>query len=618
MEELLHKAIENGDEKRVRHLIQKGAAMDKLMGLRGTALCAAISDNQTTIAFYLIDTGCDVNGEDYDREPPLLLAMRKERFEIVKKMIGHPRCLLNKPDDLTKLTPLCFAAKSGQTEVVDWLVNAGCHLTGKDADGNSALHLAIENSNYDIVQRLVQIGSSLIELNDEGFAPIHTLAKKGDCKSLVIIMSKWVHIENRIPQKFFKLYISEKVQPMVMQTVNSVTKYGHETPLILAATRGHSDLIKLLLMCGANPNVGDHLKSDLVCEDGPKIYISTPIARLCSSYQKGEVKLDVFTWLLDAGCRVDQSALVTTRMERLDMTPLQFAAKYDLLDLSKLLVSYGADVNLRKDINDNTPLYVAIINNSERVMWYFLKECSIRYENAAGVWARHYFHAAVSLPEKCLALVLNHLRSTTCNVNGIDDHHKTALFLGIEKQNLTFVRNILDLHADVTICNKYLDSPLHKCAEIGSVEITKLLLAHGAEVNKTNSRQMIPLDIALEDMEDKDHKEIAILLLQNGSRVSSMASNILKDEEKSDNSKFYIDSDDDNDSDSLLSTDSEDNGDLDGVLKQLLSDQRDKPVSLYMLTVATIRSHFRNNSLPFSGMSSLPLPKIVINRILLN
>lgn len=64
MEELLHKAIENGDEARVRELIQLGAAMDKLMGFRGTALCAAISDHQTSIAFYLIDAGCDVNGED--------------------------------------------------------------------------------------------------------------------------------------------------------------------------------------------------------------------------------------------------------------------------------------------------------------------------------------------------------------------------------------------------------------------------------------------------------------------------------------------------------------------------------------------------------------------------
>jgi hypothetical protein len=60
MEELLHKAIENGDEARVRELIQLGAAMDKLMGFRGTALCAAISDHQTSIAFYLIDAGCDV------------------------------------------------------------------------------------------------------------------------------------------------------------------------------------------------------------------------------------------------------------------------------------------------------------------------------------------------------------------------------------------------------------------------------------------------------------------------------------------------------------------------------------------------------------------------------
>ena len=617
MEELLHKAIENGDEARVRELIQLGAAMDKLMGFRGTALCAAISDHQTSIAFYLIDAGCDVNGEDFDREPPLLLAMRKECFNIVRRLVNHPKCNLNKADPLTKLTPLCFAAKFGQAEVVNLLIASGCQLKGKDADGNSALHLSIVGGYHEIVECLVQKGCSLTTLNNEGFTPVHTLARKGDYKILIKFLSRWIQIRETIPDNFTKLKIPQTVDSKMLEIVNITTKYTNETPLLIASREGHSNLIKMFLMCGADPNLADFLERDV---NGEQIrnYRSTPLIRLCTSYKKGLVGLDIITWLLDAGCHVNIPALESGHRPVMT-TPLAFAARHDLLDLARLLVLHGANVNLKS--SENTPLYEAILNNSEHVMLYFFNECKdIQYLTASGVANRNYFHAAVSLPAKSMDTVVSKLVLNNCPVNWNDDTFQTPLLIGVEKHNIPFVRKILTLGGNVAMCNKDLDTPLHICVDKGSVEMTKILLVHGADVNVENSKKMSPLDIALEYCEDDDHKEIAILLLQNGSRVSSSSVAILMEEDES--KEFVADGSDsdDSDTDSSVSSYSSDdsNINLHVILRDLVKKRLNNPISLSVLTVAVIRDHFRHNVLPFSGIASLPLPKSIIDLILLS
>lgn len=615
MEELLHKAIENGDEARVRELIELGAAMDKLMGFRGTALCAAISDHQTSIAFYLIDAGCDVNGEDYDREPPLLLAMRKECFDIVRRLVNHPKCNLNKADPLTKLTPLCFAAKFGQAEVVSLLISSGCQLTGKDADGNSALHLSIVGRHHEIVECLVQKGCSLTTINDEGFTPVHTLARIGDYKILIKFLSRWIQIEENIPDKLKKLKIPETVDSKMQEIVNNTTKYTNETPLLIASREGHSNLIKIFLMCGADPNLADFLERDV---NGEQIrnYRSTPLIRLCTSYKKGLVGLDIITWLLDAGCHVNIPAL-ESGLRPVMTTPLAFAARHDLLDLARLFVLHGADVNLKS--NENTPLYEAILNNSENVMWYFFNECKeIQYLTTSGVANRNYFHAAVSLPATSMDNIVNKLVLNNCSVNWTDDTLQTPLLIGVEKQNIPFVRKILTLGGNVAMCNKDLNTPLHICVDIGSVEMTKILLVHGADVNVENSKKMSPLDIALEYCEDDDHKEIAILLLQNGCRVSPSSVALLMEEDES-KELPVVDDGDDSDTDSILSScSSNSNTNLHVFLRDLMKKRLNNPVSLSVLTVAVIRDHFRHYVLPFSGIASLPLPRSIIDRILLS
>ena len=56
---------------------------------------------------------------------------------------------------------------------------------------------------------------------------------------------------------------------------------------------------------------------------------------------------------------------------------------------------------------------------------------------------------------------------------------------------------------------------LHKAAQIGDRRVCKLLIDHGADVNKQDARKQTPLWVAAE----KGHKDICEVLIQNGASV---------------------------------------------------------------------------------------------------
>jgi ankyrin repeat protein len=62
-------------------------------------------------------------------------------------------------------TPLLLAAETGRCKAVDFLLKLGSNSLAKDHGGNTALALAIENSNDDVVKRLLD---ARVEVNEQG------------------------------------------------------------------------------------------------------------------------------------------------------------------------------------------------------------------------------------------------------------------------------------------------------------------------------------------------------------------------------------------------------------------------------------------------------------------
>ena len=118
---------------------------------------------------------------------------------------------------------------------------------------------------------------------------------------------------------------------------------GHDTPLILAATMGHQEIMRLLINAGANVNWCG--PTDLGKEYNRKRF--SPLIKATSYNEIEVVKL-----LIDAGAYIDQA-------DGIGRTPLQYAVNAGFVDLINLLLDNGADIN-SADKDGTTSLILAI------------------------------------------------------------------------------------------------------------------------------------------------------------------------------------------------------------------------------------------------------------------
>ena len=78
-------------------------------------------------------------------------------FKIVQELLKHePE--VNAFSDGVFDTPLMYAAGMGRSDVVEELLNHGASIDYKNAEFGTALHLACESGNVEIVRRLLKLG----------------------------------------------------------------------------------------------------------------------------------------------------------------------------------------------------------------------------------------------------------------------------------------------------------------------------------------------------------------------------------------------------------------------------------------------------------------------------
>ena len=131
----------------------------------------------------------------------------------------------------------------------------------------------------------------------------------------------------------------ELVQILLDNGANINQPAGHldrNTPLMIASEWGQADVIRVLLGHGAN------------LEDKIQIFEYTPLIAACNN---GHDKEEAVTVLLEAGA--DMMA-----RDNSGRTCIHLAAYKNNINIIRLLVSKGMDVNIQNSISGNTPLHM--------------------------------------------------------------------------------------------------------------------------------------------------------------------------------------------------------------------------------------------------------------------
>ena len=223
--------------------------------------------------------------------------------------------------------------------------------------------------------------------------------------------------------------------------------------------------------------------------------------------------------LFEAGFDVNE-------LDENDCTAFLWAVKEESLSLVKTFIE-KADINVQ-DSFGITPLLSAVQNKNEQITKLLIKKK-----------ANQYFVFSKLIEQKDISLIKWFIeKGADINTQNKDGNFaetrikwweeqqnkdgKSALHLAVQKGNIELVKLLIKAGADVNISNNYGWTALHFAVRDNAIELVKLLLKAGADVNMSNDigwtvLHFLPLD---HDMIE-NYKKILQLLLSAGADINA-------------------------------------------------------------------------------------------------
>jgi len=233
-----------------------------------------------------------------------------------------------------------------------------------------------------------------------------------------------------------------------------------QTALMFAARAGHADIVAALLAAGAKPNVAT-LVGNTPAFIPPN---SVPGFGFGVGILRGGVPAD-------RGRREPRPG---------GLTPLHYAARHNHVEVAKLLVKAGAEVNAL-EANDITPLLMAVSNDNTAAAQYLLAHGG--NVNARDWYGRTPLWEAVN--------VRNLYMHNATFRNGIDrapvlELIKALLAAGADvnartKETPPFRNHLLEITGSLEWVDFTGQTPFLTAALAGDITVMKLLLQHGAD-----------------------------------------------------------------------------------------------------------------------------------------
>lgn len=368
----------------VEFLLEQGFCVDSMDCFSRTSLHYASAKGYQDILLVLINHRANVNAVDIDKNMPLHLACQNGQENCVKGLIySSAEVELNVSNNFGD-TPLHLATKWGYFDIIKVLIENGASVIIKNKRNHTVLNLA---PNYHVLKLFQQFGKECSttlskQIEDNEISIKENKVNFDHCKDYAIrpknkeeykkidLLLKAIE-NNDLPLTYFYLGFSSNVlnnlekskcHPLCIcakcQTedteivttsfslknvnVNMCNTNGY-TPLHYAAKFGRTEILRLLLDCGASPNFKTY----------KTLYTSLHLACF---YQRVQTVRE----LLKCGdCKIDEYDVEGN-------TPLYYACENNDIKIVEILLCNGADCN-KKNYSGKSPLQESQENMQYRI-----------------------------------------------------------------------------------------------------------------------------------------------------------------------------------------------------------------------------------------------------------
>lgn len=126
-------------------------------------------------------------------------------------------------------TALHWAAVRGDVDAVRFLIAAGANSEAQEKCGATALHYAAHRGSVAVAQQLLDVGADANKPDAWGWIPLHEAAENGHIEVATLLLQNGANTEAK----------------------NNISG---DTPLLLAVTEGHLEIVRSLIRHDADPN----------------------------------------------------------------------------------------------------------------------------------------------------------------------------------------------------------------------------------------------------------------------------------------------------------------------------------------------------------------------------
>ena len=468
-------------------------------------------------------TGIQTMRQQITKQDPkaiLLQAVSQRSMPQLRRVLREEPSSVFAYDEIGR-TALHIAAEMGNEDMVGYLIRMSARINPDDDFGKLPLHYAVQSGSETTVRALVEKGGDAQAKDGDGRSSLD-LCTPGTLMWWILTHGARLDAKNDDGWAALSYFTREgnvnAVRWLLDRGANTETiGPGNTTALQWAAEKGHDGMVQLLLERKANVHHRDGRDT-------------TPLIRAGwhGKTRAGELLLD-YGAEIDAVNQHDFTAFDETihhnrtamalmlihrganlnRFTADSYTSLHIAAQTGQVSIVKAMLSHGSQVNLQKSPTDDTPLTKACWHGRLEVIKVLL-EHGATLETATGEDQRTALLRATECGHVHIVdYLVNH---TKADIEARDKTSYTALCLAAQRSHHEIVQVLLKAGANTEAMNSGSWTPLSEssCRDLAT---TKLLLEHGANPNGTpNNEGWTPLHSATH----RGLTDITKLLLEHG------------------------------------------------------------------------------------------------------